>query len=153
MPTYENNTELPVGIRISYGVLTITPEVTSKEAYKLHLIQWKDKENRPINVENIVIKQYDTEWQNQFPENVLEFIPRIQSDKSDGLLKLREGNIGFSIQYQPYTTTEEYSIYFIVTIKIEGENSFDIAFNSSIKGGNQSGGVGDVNILPGFSDK
>ena len=146
MPKYKNTTKLPQGIELD-GVLTFSPEEVSNNAFKIHLIQWSDEKNRPIALDNITIKQYDEKWQNPIDDKLV-ITPVIQSSNTDGVLKLDDGNIGFSIQYKPFVAGEEYKAWFIVTIKIVGEDSFDIAFSSFIKGGGTSTGHGDVNITP-----
>jgi hypothetical protein len=148
MPIYKNTTKLPAGIEL-YGIVTYNPEVGSTDAKKIHLIQWSDDQNRSIALENITIKQYDEKWINEFPENTIVFSSKIRSSTEDGDLVLENGNIGFTIEYNPYNNGEEYTLFFIVTIKIGDEEPFDIAFAAFVKGGNgQSTGSGDVNITP-----
>ncbi|QQR98506.1 MAG: hypothetical protein IPK18_02965 [Sphingobacteriales bacterium] len=145
MAKYKNKTILPAGVELD-GILTLNPEILSEEEFKVHLIQWADKQNRQINIDDITITEYDEGWQNKLESNKHNFSITIQSNQTDGVLKLDEGNIGFSIQYKPFVTGEEYTLYFIVTIKISGEEPFDIAFSSFIKGGDTVTGHGDVNI-------
>lgn len=136
MGNYKNNTSLPEGI-FWERILTITPEIKDQDAAKVNIIEWSDEHHRELSIDNIVIKQYDKDWQNEIVKS--EFIIELLDEKSDDVYKLEDGNRGFAVFYKPFVREEEYELWYIVTITLKDCEPFDVAFYSSIKGGHNNG--------------
>jgi hypothetical protein len=149
---YKNKTKLPKGVDFE-RIETVTSEVVNVDTVKTHIIEWSDLQ-KDRNVESVIIKQYSDNWQTELNPPILSFQSNILSDDSVGVFQLTDDNRGVAISYKPYTTGEEYSIWFIVSITIAGETvPFDVAFYSYIKGGDTNG-HGDLNkpALPNYDD-
>jgi hypothetical protein len=130
--SYQNKTKLPLGVKFE-RIITLSPENISKNSVKEHIIEWSDINGRPI--ESISIKEYDADWLNQ-KSNSITIINKQLSSADTGIYKLSNKNSGYLIRYQPFIPAEAYNLWFIVSIKLKGENAFDVAFFSSITGGN-----------------
>lgn len=143
MAKYKNKTKLPSGVEFE-RIETLSPEIPNADAIKTHIIEWSDTSKRKIEL--VTIKQYDVDWQNEITTNVLDFTHNEISSNSDAILQTEPENIGVVIYYKPFKPGEEYAVWFIVSIQLEGTvDAFDVAFYSYIKGGNPTNGQGDVN--------
>jgi hypothetical protein len=130
---YKNKTKLPIGVQFE-RIFTTSPENISTSSVKEHIIEWSDIENREI--EKIDITQYTDDWQSAITPPTIIFKQKELTDDDDGFYKIADNNSGVWIQYNPYTVAEKFNLWYIVSIKLKGEESFDIAFYSFKDGGN-----------------